>query len=238
MKTKEKQKRWSTFFAMVLAMIMVANMALPTVVFASGVEDKAEETSGKITKKTAVQQLDEENQKTVSAKGKVATQANEEQIVISKVDVILKITDEMEQVLKNGGNIPKGYNSGKGNSLDDFTKKVPDIMDIKFSDERDNVYSMEQLNEKLKKNNATLKISYGWLKNMDKLYYEDSIELNNVVYYLELNFRIMGNSSIYSVVSNGAVAFGSVDNHVINVYITKEKKESKIKIKDLYPFYF
>ena len=233
MKTKEKQKRWSTFFAMVLAMIMVANMALPTVVFASGVEDKAEETSGKITKKTAVQQLDEENQKTVSAKGKVATQANEEQIVISKVDVILKITDEMEQVLKNGGNIPKGYNSGKGNSLDDFTKKVPDIMDIKFSDERDNVYSMEQLNEKLKKNNATLKISYGWLKNMDKLYYEDSIELNNVVYYLELNFRIMGNSSIYSMVSNGAVAFGSVDNHVINVYITKEKKESKIKIKDL-----
>ena len=60
---------------------------------------------------------------------------------------------------------------------------------------------MEQLNEKLKKNNATLKISYGWLKNMDKLYYEDSIELNNVVYYLELNFRIMGNSSIYSMVS-------------------------------------
>ena len=227
MKTKEKQKRWRTFFAMVLAMIMVANMALPTVVFASGVEDKAEETSGKITKKTAVQQLDEENQKTVSAKGKVATQANEEQIVISKVDVILKITDEMEQVLKNGGNIPKGYNSGKGNSLEDFSKKVPDIMDIKFSDERDNVYSMEQLNEKLKKNNATLKISYGWLKNMDKLYYEDSIELNNVVYYLELNFRIMGNSSIYSMVSNGAVAFGSVDNHVINVYITKEKKRKQ-----------
>ena len=98
MKTKEKQKRWRTFFAMVLAMIMVANMALPTVVFASGVQDKTEATSGKVTKKTATQQLDEENQKTVSVKGKVATQANEEQIVISKVDVTLRITDEMEKV--------------------------------------------------------------------------------------------------------------------------------------------
>ena len=234
MKTKEKQKRWSTFFAMVLAMIMVANMALPTVVFASGVEDKAEETSGKTTKKTAVQQLDEENQKTVSAKGKVATQANEEQIIISKVDVILKITDEMEKVLKNGGDIPKGYNSGKGNSVNDYTTTVPDIMDIKFSDEHDNVvYSMEQLNEKLKKNNATLKIRYGWLRDATGQSYEESIALNNTVYYLSIGLRIIDNSNKYLTVSNGAVALGSADNYAINVYIAKKNKESKIDIEKL-----
>ena len=117
-------------------------MALPTVVFASGVQDKTEATSGKVTKKTATQQLDEENQKTVSVKGKVATQANEEQIVISKVDVILKITDKMERVLKNGGDIPEEYYFGEGNSVYDYTTTVPDIMDVKFSDEHDNVYSM------------------------------------------------------------------------------------------------
>ena len=234
MKTKEKQKRWSTFFAMVLAMIMVANMALPTVVFASGVQDKTEATSGKVTKKTATQQLDEENQKTVSVKGKVATQANEEQIIISKVDVILKITDEMEKVLKNGGDIPKGYNCGKGNSLNDYTTTVPDIMDIKFSDEHDNVvYSMEQLNEKLKKNNATLKIRYGWLRDATGQSYEESIALNNTVYYLSIGLRIIDNSNKYLTVSNGAVALGSADNYAINVYIAKKNKESKIDIEKL-----
>lgn len=48
---KGKTKAMEHLFAMVLAMIMVANMALPTVVFASGVQDKTEETSGKITKR-------------------------------------------------------------------------------------------------------------------------------------------------------------------------------------------
>lgn len=231
MKTKEKQKRWRTFFAMVLAMIMVANMALPTVVFASGVQDKTEATSGKVTKKTATQQLDEENQKTVSVKGKVATQANEEQIVISKVDVILKITDKMERVLKNGGDIPEEYYFGEGNSVYDYTTTVPDIMDVKFSDEHDNVYSMEQLNEKLKKNDYTLKIAYGWIKGFTSQYYEKSIALDDVNYYLEIDFKIVGNNSgPYMTVSDGAVAFGAADNFAINAYIAKKDKESKIDI--------
>ena len=231
MKTKEKQKRWRTFFAMVLAMIMVANMALPTVVFASGVQDKAEETSGKITKRQRRNNLDEENQKTVSVKGKVATQANEEQIIISKVDVILKITDEMERVLKNGGDIPKEYYFGEGNSVYDYTTTVPDIMDVKFSDEHDNVYSMEQLNEKLKKNDYTLKIAYGWIKGFNSQYYEKSIALDDVNYYLEIDFKIVGNNSgPYMTVSDGAVAFGAADNFAINAYIAKKDKESKIDI--------
>ena len=231
MKTKEKQKRWRTFFAMVLAMIMVANMALPTVVFASGVQDKTEATSGKVTKKTATQQLDEENQKTVSVKGKVATQANEEQIVISKVDVILKITDKMERVLKNGGDIPEEYYFGEGNSVYDYTTTVPDIMDVKFSDEHDNVYSMEQLNEKLKKNDYTLKIAYGWIKGFTSQYYEKSIALDDINYYLEIDFKIVGNNSgPYMTVSDGAVAFGAADNFAINAYIAKKDKESKIDI--------
>ena len=231
MKTKEKQKRWRTFFAMVLAMIMVANMALPTVVFASGVQDKAEETSGKITKRQRRNNLDEENQKTVSVKGKVATQANEEQIIISKVDVILKITDEMERVLKNGGDIPKEYYFGEGNSVYDYTTTVPDIMDVKFSDEHDNVYSMEQLNEKLKKNDYTLKIAYGWIKGFTSQYYEKSIALDDVNYYLEIDFKIVGNNSgPYMTVSDGAVAFGAADNFAINAYIAKKDKESKIDI--------
>ena len=208
-------------------------MALPTVVFASGSQDKTETTSGKVTKKTATQQLDEENQKTVSVKGKVATQANEEQIVISKVDVIFKITDEMERVLKNGGYIPKEYNTGKGNSPDDYTTTIPNIMDIKFSDEHDNVvYSMEQLNEKLKKNNATLKIRYGWLRDATGQSYEESIALNNTVYYLNIGVKIIDNSNKYLTVSNGAVALGSADNYAINVYIAKKNKESKIDIKE------
>lgn len=231
MKTKEKQKRWRTFFAMVLAMIMVANMALPTVVFASGVQDKVEETSGKITKRQRRNNLDEENQKTVSVKGKVATQANEEQIIISKVDVILKITDEMERVLKNGGDIPKEYYFGEGNSVYDYTTTVPDIMDVKFSDEHDNVYSMEQLNEKLKKNDYTLKIAYGWIKGFTSQYYEKSIALDDVNYYLEIDFKIVGNNSgPYMTVSDGAVAFGAADNFAINAYIAKKDKESKIDI--------
>ena len=231
MKTKEKQKRWRTFFAMVLAMIMVANMALPTVVFASGVQDKAEETSGKITKRQRRNNLDEENQKTVSVKGKVATQANEEQIIISKVDVILEITDEMERVLKNGGDIPKEYYFGEGNSVYDYTTTVPDIMDVKFSDEHDNVYSMEQLNEKLKKNDYTLKIAYGWIKGFTSQYYEKSIALDDVNYYLEIDFKIVGNNSgPYMTVSDGAVAFGAADNFAINAYIAKKDKESKIDI--------
>ena len=180
-----------------------------------------------------MQHLDVENQKNVSAKGKVATQASEEQIVISKVDVILKITDEMEKVLKNGGDIPKEYNSGKGNSIDDYTTTVPDIMDIKFSDEHDNVYSMEQLNEKLKKNNATLKIRYSWLRDPYGQSYEESIALNNTVYYLNIGLKIIKNSDIFVYVSDGAVAFGSADNYAINAYITKKDKESKIDIERL-----
>ena len=206
-------------------------MALPTVVFASGVQDKAEETSGKITKRQRRNNLDEENQKTVSVKGKVATQANEEQIIISKVDVILKITDEMERVLKNGGDIPKEYYFGEGNSVYDYTTTVPDIMDVKFSDEHDNVYSMEQLNEKLKKNDYTLKIAYGWIKGFNSQYYEKSIALDDVNYYLEIDFKIVGNNSgPYMTVSDGAVAFGAADNFAINAYIAKKDKESKIDI--------
>ena len=240
MKTKEKQKRWSTFFAMVLAMIMVANMALPTVVFASGVQDKTEATSGKITKKTAVQQLDEENQKTVSAKGKVATQANEEQIVISKVDVILKITNEMEKVLENdGGGIPKEYNSETDTfGIYKHTKTIPSIMDVKLYDKYENEYSMDELNKKLENEDHSFFIAYGWMDKMNinfnnstykKLEYVTSILPEHPYYYfvsIENLYDFVGGEG--SLSNYGNVIIGDSTN--INVYIEKRKVDTKLSI--------
>ena len=239
MKTKEKQKRGSTFFAMVLAMIMVANMALPTVVFASGVQDKTEATSGKITKKTATQQLDEENQKTVSAKGKVATQANEEQIIISKVDVTLKITDEMERVLKNEGEIPKEYNSETDTfGIYKHTKTIPSIMDVKLYDEHENKYSMDELNKKLENEDHSFFIAYGWMDKMninfndftyEKLEYVTSILSDHSYYYfvsIENLYEYMTGDGMIS--NYGNVIIGDPTN--INVYIEKRKVDTKLSI--------
>lgn len=227
MKTKEKQKRWSTFFAMVLAMIMVANMALPTVVFASGSQDKTETTSGKVTKKTATQQLDEENQKTVSVKGKVATQANEEQIVISKVDVTLRITDEMEKVLKNGGDIPKEYNSGDGikDNIKDYIQTIPDIMDVDFYEENDK-YSIDELNEKLQSNGYTLKIAYGWKKEIryGKGEYITSISTEDTdPYYLEFRIKIFDKSDNIKNDGNVILKTGSPN---ISIFVEKKNENA------------
>lgn len=240
MKTKEKQKRWRTFFAMVLAMIMVANMALPTVVFASGSQDKTETTSGKVTKKTAVQQLDEENQKTVSVKGKVATQANEEQIVISKVDVILKITNEMEKVLENdGGGIPKEYNSETDTfGIYKHTKTIPSIMDVKLYDKYENEYSMDELNKKLENEDHSFFIAYGWMDKMNinfnnstykKLEYVTSILPEHPYYYfvsIENLYDFVGGEG--SLSNYGNVIIGDSTN--INVYIEKRKVDTKLSI--------
>ena len=240
MKTKEKQKRWSTFFAMVLAMIMVANMALPTVVFASGSQDKTETTSGKVTKKTATQQLDEENQKTVSVKEKVATQANEEQIVISKVDVILKITNEMEKVLENdGGGIPKEYNSETDTfGIYKHTKTIPSIMDVKLYDKYENEYSMDELNKKLENEDHSFFIAYGWMDKMninfnnstyEKLEYVTSILSDHPYYYFVSIENLYEYITGEGMISNyGNVIIGDSTN--INVYIEKKKVDTKLSI--------
>ena len=218
-------------------------MALPTVVFASGSQDKTETTSGKVTKKTATQQLDEENQKTVSVKGKVATQANEEQIVISKVDVTLRITDEMEKVLKNknGGNIPKEYNSEMDKvtlGIYKQTKTIPSIMDVDLYDENENKYSMDEVNKKLENEKHSLFIAYGW---MDKM----NINFNDFTYKkLEYVTSILPEHSYYYFVSiqnlddytgeEGAISnYGNViigDHTNINVYIEKKKVDTKLSI--------
>ena len=87
------------------------------------------------------------------------------------------------------------------------------------------------MNEKLKKNDYTLKIAYGWIKGFTSQYYEKSIALDDINYYLEIDFKIVGNNSgPYMTVSDGAVAFGAADNFAINAYIAKKDKESKIDI--------
>lgn len=171
--------------------------------------------------------MNEENQKTVSVKGKVATQANEEQIIISKVDIILKITDEMERVLKNGGDIPKEYNSGDGikDNIKDYIQTIPDIMDVDFYEENDK-YSIDELNEKLQSNGYTLKIAYGWKKEIryGKGEYITSISTEDTnPYYLEFRIKIFDKSDNRKNDGNVILKTGSPN---ISIFVEKKNENA------------